>query len=155
MINMRRLDRSMNKEDALNMLKKEEFGILATVDDNGQPYGVPLNYVVVDNYIYCHGNGTGGSKLNNIKNNNKVSFSVVGKTKVLPDKFGTLYESVIIFGEADLVTDEKEKIMVFREFLMKYCSDFIEEGERYIKSVGHKAVVVKITIKSLSGKNRV
>ncbi|MBN7773488.1 pyridoxamine 5'-phosphate oxidase family protein [Clostridium aminobutyricum] len=152
---MRRRDRLMSNEDALNILKEGEYGILATVDSNGQPYGVPLSYIVIDNTIYYHGANAGGTKHNNIINNDKVTFTVVGKTKILPDKFGTLYESVIAFGKAALVTDEAESLMAFKEFLYKYCTDYIAEGEKYIDTAGSKAMIVKIAIDSLTGKHRV
>ncbi len=104
----------------------------------GSHYGVPLSYVIIDNSIYYHATNVGGSKYNNILNNNKVSFTVVEKTKVLPEKFGTLFESAISFGEASVVTDEDERLMVLREFLKKYCSEFIAEGEKYIAAAGGK-----------------
>jgi uncharacterized protein len=79
---------------------------------------------------------------------------VIGNTQVLPDKFGTLYESVIVFGEAGLVNDEEEKLSAFREFLKKYCAGFLVEGEKYIESAGPRAMIVKITVTSLTGKSR-
>ncbi len=48
-------------------------------------------------YFHC---APEGHKLENLSGNNKVSFCVVGKTQVLPDKFATNYESVIVFGTA-------------------------------------------------------
>ena len=155
MMEMRRSDRLMSEEDALRVLKEGEYGILATVDEELHPYGVPLSYVYMDNCIYFHSTSAGGSKYNNIKYNSKVSFTVVGKTEVLPDKFGTLYESAIAFGEAELVSEEEERLMAFREFLNKYCTEFINEGEKYIKAAGPKAMIIKITITNLMGKHRV
>lgn len=151
---MRRSDRLLDQEEAINILENGEYGILATVDDKGQPYGVPLSYVVKDNCIYYHSTNAGGSKQDNIINNKKVSFTVVGNTQVLPDKFGTLYESIIAIGEAEVVHDEEEKLIVFREFLKKYCSEYLAEGEKYIENAGPKAMIVKITIANLSGKSR-
>jgi uncharacterized protein len=151
---MRRTDRLLSEEEALKILEKGEYGILATVDREGQPYGVPLSYIVKDNCIYYHCSNAGGSKHDNILNNNKVSFTVIGNTQVLPDKFGTLYESVIVFGEAGFVHDEEEKLSAFREFLKKYCSGFLAEGEKYIESAGPRAMMVKITVTSLTGKSR-
>lgn len=154
MMEMRRSDRLMSEEDTMRVLKGGEYGILATVDEVLQPYGVPISYVYMDNCIYFHITNDGGSKYNNIKNNNRVCFTVVGKTKVLPDKFGTLYESAIAFGVAELVSDEEERLMAFREFLNKYCAEFVNEGEKYIKAAGPKAMIIKITINSLMGKHR-
>jgi len=155
MTDMRRADRLMSEEDTLRVLKEGEYGILATVDEEIHPYGVPLSYVYADGCVYFHSTSAGGSKYNNIKYNNSVCFTVVGKTKVLPDKFGTLYESAMAFGEAELVSDEEERLMAFREFLKKYCAEFICEGEKHIKAAGPKAMVIKITIKNLTGKHRV
>ena len=151
---MRRADRLLGEEEALEILNKGEYGILSTVDSGGQPYGVPLSYAVKDNCIYFHGTNAGGTKYDNIENNSKVSFAVVGSTQVLPDKFGTLYESAIAFGEASLVNDEEERLAALRELLGKYCSDFLTEGEKYIEAAGPKTMVVKITITSLTGKGR-
>jgi uncharacterized protein len=151
---MRRTDRLISEEEAFKILNNGEYGILATVDLEGQPYGVPLSYIVKNNCIYYHATNAGGSKYDNILYNNKVSFTVVGNTQILPDKFGTLYESVIAFGEAVSVDDDEEKLMAFREFLKKYCSEYLAEGEKYIETVGAKAMIVKITIDSLTGKRR-
>lgn len=155
MVEMRRTDRLMGEEDTIKVLKEGEYGILATVDEDLQPYGVPISYVYIDDCIYFHSTNAGGSKYNNIKYNNKVSFTVVGKTQVLPDKFGTLYESAIVYGTAELVSNEEERLMAFRKFLNKYCAAFINEGEKYIKAAGPKAMIIKIKIEKLTGKHRV
>ncbi|MDR1147888.1 MAG: pyridoxamine 5'-phosphate oxidase family protein [Spirochaetaceae bacterium] len=154
MLEMRRVDRLMKEEDAFALLEKGEYGILATVDREGWPYGTPVNYVVADKHIYFHGTASGGSKYDNIMRDGRVCFTVVGKTEVTPEKFGTLFESVIAFGEASLVSDEEERLAVFREFLKKYSSEFLTEGEKYIKAMGPKAMIVKIAIKSLTGKQK-
>jgi nitroimidazol reductase NimA-like FMN-containing flavoprotein (pyridoxamine 5'-phosphate oxidase superfamily) len=151
---MRRADRLMTEEEAFDLLKKGEYGILATVDREGLPYGTPVNYVVADKYIYFHSTIAGGSKYDNIMGNNKVCFTVVGKTDVMPEKFGTLFESVIAFGEASLVSDEEERLAAFREFLKKYSPGFLTEGEKYIAAMGPKAMILKIAIKSLTGKRK-
>jgi nitroimidazol reductase NimA-like FMN-containing flavoprotein (pyridoxamine 5'-phosphate oxidase superfamily) len=78
---------------------------------------------------------------------------VVGKTQVLPDKFATNYESVIVFGQALEVTgDEKRAGLI--ELLRKYSPDFMEKGERYITGDGPTARVYKIVIDSMMGKAR-
>jgi nitroimidazol reductase NimA-like FMN-containing flavoprotein (pyridoxamine 5'-phosphate oxidase superfamily) len=78
---------------------------------------------------------------------------VVGKTQVLPDKFATNYESVIVFGKAFEVTDE-EKHAGLVELLKKYSPGYIDKGLRYIDGEGQKARVYKIVIESMTGKSR-
>lgn len=151
---MRRADRLLAQEEALKILDQGEYGILSTVGIDGKPYGVPLSYIIKDNFIYCHGTNAGGSKFDNISENKRVSFTVVGKTQVLPDKFGTLYESAIVFGEATIVESEEEKVSAFREYLQKYSSDFLAEGEKYIESAGPKAMMYRITMDTVTGKRK-
>lgn len=154
MRDMRRTDRTATEEEAYQVLQEGTYGILATVDQEGQPYGVPLSYVLIDRTIYYHATNAGGTKQDNLEQNPKVTFTVVGKTKVLPEKFGTIYESAIALGKASVVTDEEERMLAFRGFVLKYSAEFIPEGEKYIETMGPKAIVVKIPIDALTGKAR-
>jgi len=53
-------------------------------------------------------------KLDNIEYNTKVSFCVVGKTKVLPDQFATDYESAVVFGVAsEIKEDERYNALMY------------------------------------------
>jgi len=149
---MRRADRAIPDNEAQQILQAGEYGILSTVSVDGQPYGVPVSYAYTGEAIYFHC-AVEGHKLDNLSDNNKVSFCVVGKTQVLPDKFATNYESVIVFGTAHEVVDE-EKHAGLVEILKKYSPDFLEKGERYINGDGPKARVYKIVIESMTGKAR-
>ncbi len=149
---MRRADRAISDSEAQHLLRVGEYGILSTVSADGQPYGVPVSFAYTGEAIYFHC-ALEGHKLANLNSNDRVSFCVVGRTQVLPDKFATNYESVIVFGTAhEVVDDEKHAGLV--EILKKYSPDFMEKGERYINGDGPKARVYKITIESLTGKAR-
>ena len=76
---MRRKDRALSEEAAVQILKDGEYGVLATCGADGQPYGVPLSYVYHKGKIYFHGAKT-GHKLNNLSGSPKASFTVVGHT---------------------------------------------------------------------------
>lgn len=149
---MRRIERQMNEMEALELLKKGQYGILSTTGEDNQPYGIPLSYVIIDKNIYFHCAGV-GTKLDNIAVNDKVSFTVVGKTKVLQDKFSTEYESVIAFGRA-MMLKEEEKYEPLMEFIRKYSPEFMEEGRLYIDKAKEKTTLIKIEIYSFSGKHR-
>ena len=149
---IRRADRALTNEQAIEILHHGEYGILSTVSQDGQPYGVPVSFRYTDNAILFHC-AVEGHKLDNLASNPRVSFCVVGKTEILPDKFATRYESAIIFGKVrELAGDEKKLGLI--ELLKKYSPDFIEKGERYIESDIEKTRVFKIEIESLSGKAR-
>lgn len=147
---MRRKERETENVETLEIFKNGEYGVLSTIDENGYAYGVPLSYVYSNESIYFHC-ALEGQKLDNINYNNKVSFCVIGKTCVIPDKFSTKYESAIVFGEAIEVFEE-EKREALLELLKKYSPNFIEKGKLYIKNAGDKTKVIKIKIDKISGK---
>ncbi len=101
---LRRKDRAITEEESMALLNKAEYGVLSTVTENGKPYGVPLNFCIIKHCIYFHC-GVEGQKIDNIKQNKSVSFCAVGNTEILPDKFGTKYESVIVSGKVEEVFD--------------------------------------------------
>ena len=150
---MRRKDRAITEEEALALLNKAEYGVLSTVTENGEPYGVPLNFCVIDHCIYFHC-AVEGQKIDNIKQNKSVSFCAVGNTKILPDKFGTKYESVIVSGEVEEVFDMNKQIAM-EGLLHKYSPEFIDKGIKYIEGLRAKTRVFKITINKLTGKARI
>ena len=104
---MRRQDRKISDIDSIEILKKGEYGILSMVTLNNNGYGIPLNFALKGNEIYFHC-ANEGSKLEFLKNNNNVSFCVVGNTEILPSKFGTKYESTIVFGLISEVEGKKK-----------------------------------------------
>jgi len=152
MKNMRREDRAIPQEDAMILLIQGEYGVLSTVSDKNEPYGVPLNYFVRDKSIYFH-SADKGEKIEHVENNNRVSFCVVGRTKIVPSKFSTAYESVIVFGKiVEVYDDEKQKAL--EGLIHKYSPDFKEKGKAYIEGSSFVTRVFKINIDHLSGKAR-
>ena len=150
MAELRRKDRAIPEEEAKELLHRAEYGILSTVSDDGQPYGVPLNFCIVENSIYFHC-AIEGRLIENIKNNRSVSFCIVGNTEILPDKFGMRYESTIVSGNIEEVFDDQKQIGL-EGFLVKYSSDFMEQGREYIEKLGERTRVFKMAICDISGK---
>jgi hypothetical protein len=150
--NIRRKDRAISEQEALSILEKAEYGVLSTVSENGEPYGVPLNFCVNGKSIYIHC-ATEGRKLDNLSYNSSVSFCVVGETQVMSGKFGTKYESAIVFGTAAAV-DDAEKQIALEGLVAKYSQNFREEGLKYIENLIGKTKVYRIDIQSVTGKAR-
>jgi len=147
---MRRKDKEIGTDEAINFLTVCEYGVLSTVGNDGQPYGVPLNYAYKDNCIYFHCALT-GHKIYNIDNNPKVSFCAVGDTKVLPSEFSTNYVSEVAFGVAsEIQGTERYNALVL--LLEKFSPDFLEEGKKYIEKLDKVTKVIKIEIQHISGK---
>ncbi len=149
---MRRIDRKISDDQAKDLLKNNTYGVMSTIGADGYPYGVPLNYVFFNDAIYFHC-AADGHKFDNISRDNKISFCVVGQIQVLPDKFSTKYESVIIFGRATEIFDN-EKNIYLAELINKYSADYIEQGKEYIQKGSRNTKVVKLSIEHISGKAR-
>ena len=148
--NMRRADRAISQEEALAILERAEFGVLSTLGEDGYPYGVPVSHVVVDGKI-CFHCAVEGKKLQNLKYHPKVSFVAVGHTQVMPESFGTKFESVMAFGTArEAGPEDKQKIL--EALIDKYSPAFREGGMKYIAASSARTLVYEITVEHLSGK---
>jgi nitroimidazol reductase NimA-like FMN-containing flavoprotein (pyridoxamine 5'-phosphate oxidase superfamily) len=150
---LRRGDRQLDDAAALALLKRGEYGILSTSDKNNRPYGIPVNYVVMEECLFFHC-ATEGQKLENIMANDDVSFCVVGQTELIPEKFATRYESVVVSGRAAAVSDVVLKKSVLRALISKYAPDHMAAGEAYIDKLMDKTTVVQVSIDHLAGKAR-
>lgn len=148
---MRRRDKELPPEVAKKILRNGSFGVLSTADAKGIPYGVPVNYVYVDNVIYVH-SAIVGHKLQNIASNSDVSFCVVQRAEVIPEKFSTDYRSAIAFGRAIIVQDSQEKVDSLKKLVAKYSADFLSEGAEEIDASLDVTAVIRIDILHLTGK---
>lgn len=149
---LRRKERGITEPEAKELLERGEYGILSTCGPDGQPYGIPLSYCVLNASIYFHC-AVEGHKLENLAADNRVSFCVVGATELLPDKFATRYESVIISGRA-LEAFDAEKQQAMEGLQAKYSAEFRTEGLNYIAAAWERTRVFRIDIETLCGKAR-
>lgn len=149
---LRRSDRKISDAEAEELLQQGEYGVLSTSAADGQPYGVPLSYALLDSVIYFHC-ALEGHKLDNLAANNQASFCVVGATEVLPEKFSTRYASVIVFGRVTEALDQ-DKQRGLEALVDKYCPDYREKGMQYIAADAAKTRVFSLQIESLCGKAR-
>lgn len=148
---IRRKDRMLDHESAVRLLESAEYGFLAMSGTNGYGYGIPLSYVKEGNSIYFHC-APEGYKLECLRENPKVSFTVVGATCVEPGKFTTAYKSAIAFGEMRLDLPEEERRHALRLLVAKYSSAFREIGEKYIEKSFYRTNVLRLDIVHISGK---
>ena len=148
---MRRKDREMDTTFAMEVLRDCEYATLATTNPDGTPYCVPLSPVIVDNSIYFHC-ANEGQKLVNIKQSDSVCISGVRRTKLLPEKFSTEYESAVAFGTCSIVTDDEEKTMALRKICEKYAISNMKNTDAEIAQSLHKTCICRIDIQHITGK---
>jgi len=149
---MRRKDRQVFDNLVTEILESGEYGVLSVFGENGYPYGVPVNYVYMDDSIFFHCAKT-GHKLDAIRDESKVSFCVVTDTELIPEDFSTKFKSAIAFGSASIIEGNEKKLALL-ELIKKYSKDFIEKGRDYVKKEQSGTVIVKISIDHITGKAR-
>lgn len=147
---MRSKANMLTNEEVENILKTSPNGTLALYGENGYPYSVPVNFVYSDGKIYFHG-AAEGYKLDCMKKDPHVSFSVIGRDDIAKENFTTLFSSVIIFGTVRVIDTMAEKVPVLEAMVGKYSAEFMESGKELI-SKGCGSVAYELTIDHMTGK---
>ena len=150
-------------EKIKEFLKEEHVGRISSIDKNGFPQIIPMNFVFLNDTIYIHSH-VKGEKLDNISRNNKVGFEADRELEFLPSYFedptdaslaDTLYISVVIKGIASFVTDRTEKTLALNGLMEKYQPegqyDPIKSDMRVLDAV----TVIKIIPQTIHGKYKI
>ncbi len=144
-------------------LHQEHVGRISSIDVNGFPQIIPMNFVFLNDSVYLHSHPR-GEKIENFKRNSKVGFEVDRELEFLPSYFedpknaslaDTLYISIVMKGTALLVTNKEEKTLALNGLMKKYQP---EGGYDPIKSemkVLDGVAVIKIVPKILHGKYKI
>jgi hypothetical protein len=157
---MRRSDREMPADWALEVLKNAPFMTLAFIKPNGEPYSLPLSVAVADGkqlYFHC---ANVGEKLDCIAHNANVSVSAVVKSEPcrVPDNpayFTLRYESATARGVASIVEDREERIEALRLICERFLPSNMENFDRAIECSLAATTVVRIDlIEAPRGKRR-
>ena len=152
-----------SKEKIIEFSSSQQTGRIASIDDNGFPQIIPMNFVFINDAVYIHSH-TRGEKLDNIKRNQKVGFEVDKSLEFLPSYFSdpadasladTLYISVIIKGNASIVSDKEEKTNALNGLMEKYQPEGGYEPIRSDMDVLKEVEVIKIVPESLRGKYKI
>lgn len=162
---MRRKDREMNKDFAYSIIDKAQFGSLATTNEDGSPYCIPISFARHGDKVYIH-SARQGTKIENIKKNPNVCMSFVGDINIpFPDEassvgrkasevFTTEFESAIIFGTANIIIDNEEKIFGLRLLCEKYTPNNMSFFDNAVEDALNLTNVIRIDIENISGKRK-
>ena len=152
-----------SKEKIIEFLSSQQTGRISSIDENGYPQIIPMNFVFINDVVYMHSH-IKGEKLENIKRNQKVGFEVDKSLEFLPSYFSdptdasladTLYISVIIKGNASIVLDREEKTIALNGLMKKYQPEGGYEPIKPEMDVLDEVVVIKIVPESLRGKYKI
>jgi nitroimidazol reductase NimA-like FMN-containing flavoprotein (pyridoxamine 5'-phosphate oxidase superfamily) len=152
-----------SKEKIIEFLNQQETGRVSSIDKDGFPQTIPMNFVYANDAIYMHSHPR-GEKLENIKNNSKVGFEVDQSLEFLPSYFtsptdasqaDTLYISVVIKGKASIISDPKEKTLALNELMKKYQPEGGYEKMSPDMEVVEEVAIIKVTPVTMRGKYKI
>lgn len=149
---MRRANREIPQEAAKHLLKQSRRGVLAVNGDDGYPFAIPVNYFYdqEQDKIYFHG-AKSGHKVDALKKNDKVCFTVCGNEHFEPGDWAPYVQSTVVFGRCRLVEDAAATEARVRELGLKYYPGR-EEVEKEIAKAIKGVQLYEITIEHLTGK---
>ncbi len=151
---MRRIRQQLTIEDCEHILRNTTSGVLSLCGDDKIPYGVPLSHVFHEGKLYFH-SALSGHKLDIIRENSNVCFTVISKDEVHPGTYTTYFRSVIARGTINIVEEIKEKTRIL-ETLGRRCNpdDAMGLSEEIRRGLA-RCVALEMTIFHLSGKQAI
>lgn len=147
---IRRKERAMDTGWARRLLEEADHGFLGLAAPDGQPYVVPVNHVVVDGHIVIH-SANEGQKLDMVRANPLVCYTVCTQHEVLPEVTSTRYQSAMAFGKAEIVEDVNAKKPLLVALMKRLAPglEFVCDDEKIARTC-----VLRIKIGRVTGKKR-
>lgn len=151
---MRRSAQLLTNAEAEEILMSATSGVLSVLGDGGYPYGVPLSYVYKEGKVYFHCAKT-GHKLDAVKACDKASFCVIAQDEIVPEKYTTLFRSVIAFGRIrEISGDEMRRVI---ELLARRYNpaDSEENMNIEIDKEYDRLCMLEFTVEHMTGKEAI
>ncbi len=148
---MRRADRQLSQEETWALLRQENHGILATTEEDGWPYAVPMNYLLREDCLYLHCSPQ-AYLIQAIARDDRVCFTVVPRAHLVPEHITEEYESVIVYGQARLVEDPAERDAALHAFTFQLGQVSQDIGQRYLEKLEARTALVCIQPRHVTGK---
>ena len=165
-----------SKQNIINFLNNQPVGRLASIDINGYPQVIPMNFVYVqakiskndyyslrEDAIYMHSYRF-GEKIDNIRRNSTTGFETDQHLAFLPSYYfhptdasqaDTLYISVVLKVNAFMIDDAIEKAFALNMLMEKYQTEgsyeILNQSMRSVRAVS----VIKIVPHNIRGKYKI
>ena len=148
---MRQSQRECNTPEFFDEVFNRGEVLFLSLNTEGFPYGVPVNFVFLEGRLYFHC-ALEGAKLDLIRRDGRVGFVVAADIVIAREKSTTYYKSVCGTGRASLVENMDEKRHAIDALAERYgasCPRPTPDG-----ALRHVAVV-RIDIEAMTGKRHV
>ncbi|HEX2615834.1 MAG TPA: pyridoxamine 5'-phosphate oxidase family protein [Nitrososphaera sp.] len=152
-----------SKKKIIDFLNSQPAGRVASIDKDGYPQVIPMNFVYYNNAVYMHSHPF-GEKLDNIRRNPQVGFEVDHHVCFLPSWYfhptdasqaDTLYISVVIKGRAEIVEAGEEKAGALNALMEKYQKEGRYEALDANMPVVNEVSIIKIVPTDMRGKYKI
>lgn len=169
---MRRKDRELDKQKALEILDDACFATLSCTDENSQIFSIPISMVRDGMSVFIHGAKT-GSKARLYQNGKNVELVAVSQnqtpspsfefcqsikddsTALGSSVFTTEYFSVVAKTKAYEITNDAQKIKALRLLCEKYTPEYMQYFDTAAKGSLHKTSIYELKIQSISAKAKI
>ena len=127
---VRRQDRLLDEESALELLKDADFGFLAMQAEDG-----------------------GGLRC--IEREPRVTYTIIGKDcHVVPNKFTEAYRSLVLTCRAEIVENEERRRRAMRLFVDKLSPNDRIVGYKYVEKSLHRTAIICLHVDHFTGKTK-
>ena len=164
----------------IQFLNEQPVGRIGSIDERGNPQIIPMNFVFIEGMgrsgnlennvdktnlgtVYMHSHPF-GEKIENVKRNSKVGFEVDTHICFLPSYYfhpvdasqaDTLYISVVIKGNAFIVTDPEEKAKALNALMKKYQKEGAYAPLTSNMATVREVAVLKVVPDEMRGKYKI
>ncbi|MGN0553251.1 MAG: CPCC family cysteine-rich protein [Oscillospiraceae bacterium] len=150
---MRRNDRREDEKFAFEVFDKADHAVISMIDEDGQPYCIPISAVRMGEAVYFHSAECGRKTAAMLKNPN-VCMTAAADVQSAEDKFTTYFKSAVIRGKAVLVNDDEEKIAALKAICEHFTPSNMSDFENAVKASLSRTAVWKILVESATGKQK-
>ena len=119
-----RIKQALSGDECVELLLSQRRGVLSVLGDDGYPYGIPMNhyYCPEDGKLYFH-SGKRGHKIDALRRCSKASFCVLDRGTPAPDSWALNFRSVVVFGQAEFITDRETIYEMTRRLSLCFTDD--------------------------------
>jgi uncharacterized protein len=155
---MRRKDRQIKDVAKMNEIINASSVCWVAMSRKNNPYIIPMNFGFKDQCIYLHSIGE-GLKIDILKEFPRVCIAFGQNIELLPAsdvcESDMNYQSVLVFGEAEFITDEDKKKEALDVIVRHYYKEMNRDELKYPEASFKKVVLIKIQIEKMTGKKSV
>jgi hypothetical protein len=148
---MRRREREIRDEAGIQEILEKGIVCRLGLYDGQYPYVVPMNYGYRDGRLYFHC-AAEGRKIDMLKKNDRVCIEVDIDSRIVrgdtPCRWAAKYRSVIGFGRARIVDDDKAKKAGLDVIMAHYGGS----GGDYDEKSLQRTSLIEVVLDSITGK---